>query len=99
MRCSRKVIFYLITGKYPQALAEYQEAIRRNPDVAKYYSNEGTAYIKLVDFTRARDCFDKALSKDSKYIKAYAKKADCHFFLKEYHKALETFEAGLKIDP
>jgi len=52
-----------------------------------------------MEFPRARDCFEKALAKDANYIKAYAKKADCHFFLKEYHKALETFEAGLKIDP
>ena len=66
--------------------------------MAKYHSNEGTAYIKLMEFTRARDCFDKALLKDPKYTKAYAKKGDCHFFLKEYHKALETYEAGLKID-
>jgi stress-induced-phosphoprotein 1 len=80
-------------------LAEYQETIRRNPEVAKYYSNEGTVYIKLMEFPRARDCFEKALAKDSKYIKAIAKKGDCHFYLKEYHKALETYESGLKIDP
>lgn len=52
-----------------------------------------------MEFPRARDCFEKALQKDVNYIKAYAKKGDCHFFLKEYHKALETYEAGLKIDP
>ena len=82
MHFSRKVRIMIILGKFPQALAEYQEAIRRNPDVAKYYSNEGTVYIKLMEFPRARDCFEKALAKDSKYIKAIAKKGDCHFFLK-----------------
>lgn len=67
--------------------------------MAKYYSNEGTVYVKLMEFPRARDCFEKALTKDPNFIKAYPKKGDCHFFLKEYHKALEAFEAGLKIDP
>ncbi len=95
----KKVIFKKNLGKYPQALIEYEESIRRNPNVAKYHSNLGTVYVKLMEFPRARDCFEKALQKDFNYIKAYAKKGDCHFFLKEYHKALETYEAGLKIDP
>lgn len=80
-------------------MKKYEEAIRRNPEVAKYHSNLGTAYIKLMEFARARDCFGTALEKDPKFIKAYPKKGDCHFFLKEYHRALEIYEAGLKIDP
>lgn len=79
---SNKVTYIFISGKFPQALAEYEESIRRNPDIAKYHSNLGTVYIKLMEFPRARDCFEKALSKDPHYIKAYAKKGDCHFFLK-----------------
>jgi len=80
-------------------LKEYEEAIKRNPNVAKYHSNIGIAYIKLMEFVRARDALDKALSIDPTYVKAYAKKGDCHFFLKEYHKALDTYQKGLKIEP
>ena len=52
-----------------------------------------------MEFARARDCFGIALEKDPSFVKAYPKKGDCHFFLKEYHKALEIYEAGLKLDP
>jgi stress-induced-phosphoprotein 1 len=45
-----------------------------------------------MEFVRARDALDKALAIDPNYVKAYAKKGDCHFYLKEYHKALEAFE-------
>lgn len=38
------------------------------------------------------------MKKDPNYIKAYPKKGDCHFAMKEFHKALEAYEAGLKID-
>jgi stress-induced-phosphoprotein 1 len=31
-------------------------------------------------------------------VKAYHKKGDCHFALKEYHKALASYESGLKHD-
>jgi len=41
-------------GKFPDALKEYEEAVRRNPDVAKYYSNIGQVYIKLMEFQRAK---------------------------------------------
>lgn len=52
-----------------------------------------------MEYPRARDCFDRSLTKDPQFVKGYAKKADCHYCLKEYHKALEVYEAGLKIDP
>ncbi len=32
-------------------------------------------------------------------MRAYVKKGDCHFFLKEYHKATELYEKGLSLDP
>ena len=67
--------------------------------MAKYYSNIGQVYIKLMEFQRAKENYETALKKDPNFAKAYHKKGDCHYFLKEYHKALESYEAGLKKDP
>jgi len=36
---------------------------------------------------------------DPTFIKAYSRKGACHYFMKEYHKALQAYAAGLKIDP
>ena len=52
-----------------------------------------------MDFPRAKANYEIALNKDPNFQKAYHKKGDCHYFLKEYHKALETYEAGLKKFP
>ena len=30
-------------------------------------------------------------------VKGYTRKAICHFYMKEYHKALESYDKGLKI--
>ena len=90
---------FAYVGKFPDALKEYEEAVRRNPDVAKYYSNIGQVYIKLMEFQRAKENYEIALKKDPNFQKAYHKKGDCHFFLKEYHKALECYDTGLKKDP
>jgi tetratricopeptide (TPR) repeat protein len=44
-------------GDFPKALAEYSEAIKRDPDTAVYYVNRAAARTKLMDFSGAlADC-------------------------------------------
>jgi len=35
---------------FPEAVKEYDEAIKRNPKEAKYLCNRGTTYMKLMAF-------------------------------------------------
>lgn len=42
---------------------------------------------------------EKALQLDDQFVKAWARKATCHQLMKEFHKSMEAFEKGLKIDP
>lgn len=90
---------YFGQGKYPDAVKEYDEGLRRNPEDPKLYANRATAYMKLLEYPHALRDIDKCLSLDPKYVKAYAKKGVIHHAMKEYHKATESFEKGLKIDP
>lgn len=52
-----------------------------------------------MEFTFALKDADKCLQLDPKFVKAYARKGTCHHLMKEYHKALAAFDAGLKLDP
>ena len=37
----------------------------------------------------------QAIELDPKYVKAWAKKGDIEFFMKEYHRAMESYKKGL----
>jgi len=68
-------------------MKEYEECVKRDPKNPKYYFNRGLCYVKLMEFPSGIRDFNKCISLDKNYIKAYTKKADCHYMMQEYHKA------------
>lgn len=84
--------------KYPEAVKHYSEAIKRNPNDVKVYSNRAACYTKLGALPEALKDADKCIELDNTFVRGYARKGAVQFFMKEYHKALETYQAGLKHD-
>lgn len=52
-----------------------------------------------MEFPNALSDLEKCLTLDAKYVKAYNKKANCHFIMKEFHKARTEYEKGLALEP
>jgi len=86
-------------GKFAEAKAQYDEAVKRNPSDAKLYSNRAAALTKLIAYPDALRDLDECLKLDPSFVKAYSRKGTVHFFMKDYNKALEAYSAGLQIDP
>jgi len=80
-------------------MKEYDEGVKRNPKDSKLYANRATTLVKLLDFPSALRDIDRALELDPTYVKAYVKKGAIHYGLKEYHKSVESYEKGLKLEP
>lgn len=51
--------------------------------------------MKLMEFQRGLEDFDKCLSLDPNYEKAYPKKGNCHVVVKQYSKAMDAYNMGL----
>jgi stress-induced-phosphoprotein 1 len=86
-------------GKFPEAIKAYEEAVKRDPTNAPYHNNLAAAYLKMGLFNDAKKEVEKSLELDKTYVKAWAKKGDIEFFMKEYHKCMDSYNAGLALEP
>jgi len=86
-------------GNIEEAIKRYSEAIKRDPKNEIYYSNRAAAYTKVGEYKLAETDCDKCLELNPNFVKAFSRKGTCQYFMKQYHKCLETYDKGLKIEP
>ncbi|KAG1672511.1 hypothetical protein FOA52_002820 [Chlamydomonas sp. UWO 241] len=90
--------------KYPEAVAAYSEALQRgppsvNPDAYKLYSNLAACYTKLCAYPEGVKAADRCIELMPSFAKGYSRKGTLQFFMKEYDKAIATYQIGLGHDP
>ncbi|KAJ2883894.1 Hsp90 cochaperone, partial [Coemansia asiatica] len=79
-------------SEFAKAQAEYSEAIKRNPDDPRNYSNRAACLTKLMAIPDAiKDC-DTCIKLDATFIKGYIRKANALFLMREYAEALDALE-------
>lgn len=86
-------------GKFPDAIKEFDEGLRRDPTNVAIYTNRSQCFIKLMEPAQALKDANKAIELNPKFVKGWVRKGTCHQMMKEYHKALEAFDKGLQIEP
>uniref|UniRef100_V5GU54 Stress-induced-phosphoprotein 1 n=2 Tax=Anoplophora glabripennis TaxID=217634 RepID=V5GU54_ANOGL len=90
---------YFKKGDYANAVKHYTEAIKRNPDDAKLYSNRAACYTKLAAFDLGlKDC-DKCVELDPKFIKGWIRKGHILQGMQQSSKAITAFQKAMEIDP
>ncbi|XP_047325573.1 hsp70-Hsp90 organizing protein 3-like [Impatiens glandulifera] len=90
---------YFKEQKYPDAVKHYTEAIKRNPKDHRAFSNRAASYTKLGAMPEGLKDAEKCIELDPTFAKGYSRKGAVQFFMKEYEKALETYQEGLKYEP
>ncbi|KAJ2727076.1 Hsp90 cochaperone [Coemansia sp. Benny D115] len=85
-------------AKYAEAQAEYSEAIKRNPKDPRNHSNRAACLTKLMAFPDAiKDC-ENCIKLDPTFVKAYTRKANALFLMREYAEALDAVEEAKSQD-
>jgi len=90
---------YFKKGDFSNAVKHYTEAINRNPDDPKLYSNRAACYTKLAAFDLGlKDC-DMCTKLDDKFIKGWIRKGKILQGMQQQSKALSAYQKALEIDP
>merc|ERR1719424_2645801 len=74
-------------GKFPDAIAKYTEAMKRNPKDHVPYSNRAACYQKLMEWQLALKDAETSIAMEPTFVKGWSRKAGVHVYLKEDHKA------------
>eukprot|EP00796_Vickermania_ingenoplastis_P007870 gene7870-5497_t len=85
--------------KFPEAVAAYTEAIKRLPTEHTTYSNRAAAYLKLGAYNDALKDAEKCIELKPDFVKGHARKGHAYFWTKQYNRALQAYDDGLKVDP
>jgi len=86
-------------SKFAPAVEKYTEAIKRNPSDHTIYTNRAQSYIKLMALPLAlKDC-EKSIALKPDFIKAYLRKGQVHTMMKDYQKAIKTYNDALEKEP
>lgn len=85
-------------GDFPGAVAAFTEAIKRDPNDPRGYSNRASAYTKLAALPEALKDSEEAIKVDPKFVKGYIRKANVLYAMKEFTKAMEACQKAEDAD-
>ena len=86
-------------GKYADAIVKYTDAMKRDPKAYVPYSNRAACYQKLMEWQLALKDAETCVAMEPTFTKGWSRKAGIHYFLKEYHKAMDAYNEILKLEP
>ena len=82
------------SGDCQLAIADYSEAIVRNPDYAQAYNNRAYTYMILQDYAMALPDLDRAIQIRPGYVNALMNRGDIHnfYYAIDYEKAIADYD-------
>jgi tetratricopeptide (TPR) repeat protein len=74
------------------AIADYSEAIRRDPNYVDALKNRGNAHLAKGEYDKAIEDYTAAIKLDPKHAQAYQNRALAFCAQKEYDKAIDDYD-------
>lgn len=86
-------------GSFDQAITDFDEAIRLNPNDAHTFDHRGIAYYEKGDKDRAFADYDAAIRIDPQYAHAYANRGVAWMRKGNYDRAIADYDEAIRLDP
>ena len=86
-------------GEYDNAIADYNEALRLDPEHAIAYHNRGLAWSQKAKYDNAIADYDNAIRLDPKYATAYENRGFALGVTGAYGKAIADYNEAIRLQP
>lgn len=86
-------------NRYEESIAEYKNAVHKNPDYAYYYYRLGKACNRLKQYDKAIKYFSLAIEKDSSKPEVYIDKSHALYNIGKYKECAAECDIVLNSDP
>ena len=86
-------------GRFEEAIAQYNEAIRLEPQDAQAHNNRGTTYLRLGQVERAIQDLDEAIRIDPQYAQPYSNRGVAYASLGQLERAIMDFDEAIQLEP
>lgn len=87
-------------GKYGQALSQYVQAARTEPDNAQVLFNAGTAYYQLKDYANAQKAFQSVLTQNASHTQDAAfNLGNAYYRAGDKQNAIKAFQTAILQNP
>jgi tetratricopeptide (TPR) repeat protein len=95
----RRGVAYGNNGDFDRAIADLNQAIRLNPDNARYFNRRGFAYTRKADHARAMADYNEAIRLDPKLALAFTNRGGTFATKGDVHRALSDYTEAIRLDP
>lgn len=89
----------IYSGKYQQAINDFDKVIEIYPNFAAAYNYRGAAHYKLGNHQQAINDFSKAIEIDPKLAEAYFGRGNVFFKLGSYQQSINDYNKALELNP
>jgi len=90
---------FLDQGQYEEAVTQYSEALRLDPNLAKAHNNLGNAFLAQGKYEEAVNQYNEALRLNPDLAEAHHNLADIYLRQGKYDEAIRQYGETLRLDP
>jgi tetratricopeptide (TPR) repeat protein len=86
-------------GDYKGAMADFNNALKINPEFPQAYANRALVFVRIEKYNRAIADYDRALEINPNYAAGYVGRGNIHRLLKNHEQAIADFSRAIEIKP
>ena len=90
---------YYVTGKFDQAIQDFDQAMRLNPSFAPVFSLRGNAFYGKAAYDRAILDFDEAIRLDPSVANDFNNRGNAYYSKATYDRAIQDYDEAIRLNP